>query len=172
MKKRSFLLITLISLALTAAPALATDRDLPGTDGQGGVSRGGPGAGIAHYVRNIRASERAVANWRRAFATGDFEPLINQLDDTVQARFALPAPYNVTLTDKASVVQALNFAQGLHIRVIQTPVTPPMYNGYSVTFEFVAKGTVGANAVQVPLLAVFDILNGRIVAIREYVVPQ
>lgn len=130
-----------------------------------------PGAPAAlAALGNAQLGEQAVAAWRQGFKTGDFTALIAMFDDNIEFRLGV-APYNKTRRGKADAVAALQNYQSLTIRVDQTPITPPMFNGMSTTFEFNAKGTFSGNPVEANFLVVFDILNGKISRMREYTPP-
>ena len=122
-------------------------------------------------IANAKRGEMAVASWREGFRSGNFDPLISMLDDNVEFRFGIP-PWNTVHKGKTAAIQALSDFQRLQIRVTQTPVTPPMFNGYSTTFEFLAEGTVNGNPAKANLLVVFDILNDKIVRMHEYSAPR
>ncbi len=159
---------------LSAALLLASTALLQGCGGASAqttiqpLDPGSPAALAA--LDNAQKGQAAVAAWRQGFRTGDFSALIAMLDDNVQYRLGI-APYNVVRNGKADAIQAFTAFQAMSIRVEQTPITPPMFNGSSTTFEFNAKGTVNGNPVEANLLVVFDILNGKIVRMYEYSPP-
>lgn len=130
-----------------------------------------PGSVAAwNALENARLGEAAVAAWRHGFKTGDFGALISMLDNDVEYRLGI-APHNTIRRGKRDAIEALRYYQSLTIRVDQTPVTPPAFNGAATFFEFVAKGTVGGSPVDLNLLIVFEFTNGRIVRMREYTPP-
>lgn len=163
--------------AVQAATIFALAATLAALQGCGGVSAqtampvldpGAPAALAA--LDNVQKGQAAIAAWRQGFKTGDFGALAGMLDDNVEFRLGIP-PYNTVRRGKSEAVQAFQAFQALAIRVDQSPLAPPMYSGSSTTFEFQAKGTVSGNAVEANLLVVFDIVNGKIVRLREYAAP-
>lgn len=129
-------------------------------------------AATSAALENVKQGQAAVAAWRKAFKTGDYADLTALLDDNVEYRLGV-APYNTIRRGKADAITAFTAFQALQIRVDQAPIAPLMFSGSSTTFEFVASGTFGGNAVSgINLLVVFDIVNGKITRMREYVPPQ
>ena len=121
-------------------------------------------------MTNTILAEQAIAAWRRAFATGQFETLIALLDDTVQFRFGM-APYHVTQHGKARCMEAIEFLRECEIRVEQHPIAPTMHGVASSGFEFKARGTVRGKAVEADFIVIFDFANGRIARLCEYTPP-
>lgn len=158
-------------ILMVAAATAATLQGCGGAAAQTALPTLDPGAPAAlAALDNAQKGQAAIAAWRTGFKTGDFSALVAMLDDNVEYRLGIP-PYNTIRRGKADAVQAFQSFQSLTIRVDQTPIAPPMFSGNSTTFEFQAKGTVGGNAVEANLLVVFDIVNGKIVRMREYSPP-
>jgi len=158
-------------ILLALAASMAALQGCGGASAQTVTSPLDPGAPAAlAALDNAQKGQAAVAAWRNGFKTGDFAALVAMFDDNIAFRLGI-APYNTIRRGKADAIQALQAFQGLTIRVDQTPIAPPMFNGMSTTFEFVSKGTVGGSAVEANLLVVFDIVNGKIVRMYEYTPP-
>ena len=160
-----------LALILTLTAAAAGLQGCGGANAQTATATLDPGAPAAlAALDNAQKGQAAIAAWRQGFKTGDFAALTAMFDDNIAYRLGLP-PNNTIRRGKADALQAFQAYQALSIRVDQTPIAAPMFNGISTTFEFVAKGTVSGNAVEANLLVVFDIINGKIVRMYEYTPP-
>lgn len=113
---------------------------------------------------------QAIAAWRKAFATGEFDDLLGLADPTIQFRLGV-APYHVEHSGKAALEAAVEFLREKEIRVTQEPLSPPLHGASSTVFEFRATGAAKEHQFQADFLVVFGFKDGRIVRMMEYAPP-
>jgi hypothetical protein len=123
---------------------------------------------IINIQNVLMVGQKALAELQKFAATGEWLPFLDYVTEDVSITFSGQDSLGGVKVGKAELEKLLRtFSEDLGLRVTHT-AKPPMINITSFAAEFIAKGTLGGQAVQRSLIVVFDIQGDKIAAIREY----